>query len=61
MDVDGMVDDENSDFVAGRCWPTGRRTKARSQPRRRPERNSFFDAKVVPSIAYTDPEDAWAA
>ncbi|MBV8616402.1 MAG: FAD-dependent oxidoreductase, partial [Acetobacteraceae bacterium] len=23
-------------------------------------RNSFFDAKVIPSVAYTDPEVAWA-
>src|SRR5438270_12337938 len=23
-------------------------------------KNSFFDAKVIPSVAYTDPEVAWA-
>src|SRR3712207_3212896 len=23
-------------------------------------RNSYFDAKVIPSVAYTDPEVAWA-
>ena len=44
---------------ASRCWPTRRCTRARSRPRRRAGKNAFFDAKVIPSVAYTDPEVAW--
>ena len=37
----------------------GGRTRARSPPRSPPGKNSFFDAEVIPSVAYTDPEVAW--
>ena len=42
-----------------RCSRTRRRTKARSRPRRPPGKVSYFDARVIPSVAYTDPEVAW--
>ena len=42
-----------------RCSRTRRCTKAMS-PRRRPAgMKSHFDARVIPSVAYTDPEIAW--
>ena len=44
---------------ASRCWRTRRCTRARSRPRRPPGTKSCFDAKVIPSVAYTDPEVAW--
>ena len=44
---------------ASRCWPTRRCTRARSPPRAAAGKNSFFDATVIPSVAYTDPEVAW--
>ena len=33
--------------------------RARSQRKRQPVRTAHFDAKVIPSVAYTDPEVAW--
>ena len=44
---------------ASRCSPTRPPTKARSPPRTRAGHNSYFDATVIPSVAYTDPEVAW--
>ena len=44
---------------ASRCSRTRRRTKATSPRKRPPARRSFFDARVIPSVAYTDPEIAW--
>ncbi len=41
------------------CSPTRRRTRARSPPRSACGQKSSFDAKVIPSVAYTDPEVAW--
>ena len=46
-------------WSASRCWRTRRCTRARSRPRSPPGMKSFFDAKVIPSVAYTDPEVAW--
>ena len=44
---------------ASRCSPTRRCTRARSRPRWSPGTNRVFDARVIPSVAYTDPEVAW--
>ena len=45
---------------ASRCSRTRRCTKATSPPRPRRAQKSFFDARQIPSVAYTDPEIAWA-
>ena len=44
---------------ASRCWRTRRCMKAMSPRKRRPDKRSHFDARVIPSVAYTDPEVAW--
>ena len=44
---------------ATRCSRTRRCTKAMSPPRRPTGMKSHFDARVIPSVAYTDPEIAW--
>ena len=47
-------------WSASRCSPTRRPTRARSRPRSPPARTAIFDVKCIPSVAYTDPEVAWA-
>ena len=51
---------------ASRCSPTRRRTRpcrgrggGRRAARRREAEKTAFDARVIPSVAYTDPEIAW--
>ena len=46
-------------WSASRCWRTRRRTKASSRPKSPPARRSEWVARVIPSVAYTDPEIAW--
>ena len=44
---------------ASRCSPTRPCTRARSRPRSRPARRASSTPRVIPSVAYTDPEVAW--
>ena len=44
---------------ASRCSRTRRCTRATSRRKPRAGRRSHFDARVIPSVAYTDPEIAW--
>ena len=44
---------------ASRCSRTRRRTRARWRPKSASGHKSAFDAKCIPSVAYTDPEVAW--
>ena len=44
---------------ASRCSRTRRRTKGKSRPKSPPGEKRIFDARVIPSVAYTDPEIAW--
>ena len=45
---------------ASRCSRTRPCTRRMSRPRPRPGQRSCFDARQIPSVAYTDPEVAWA-
>ena len=45
---------------ASRCWRTRRCTKRMWRPRSHMATRVFFDARQIPSVAYTDPEVAWA-
>jgi dihydrolipoamide dehydrogenase len=47
------------DVVGSRCWRTRPRTRASWRPKSRPARRSEWVARVIPSVAYTDPEIAW--
>ncbi len=47
------------DIAASRCSRTRRCTRATSRRKPRRARRRFFDARVIPSVAYTDPEIAW--
>ena len=44
---------------ASRCSPTRPRTRARSRRKSASGHKALFDAKAIPSVAYTDPEVAW--
>ena len=44
---------------ASRCSRTRRCTKAHVAAEAAAGQKSFFDARVIPSVAYTDPEVAW--
>ena len=45
---------------ASRCWRTRRCTRPMSPPKSRAgDSKALFDARVIPSVAYTDPEVAW--
>jgi dihydrolipoamide dehydrogenase len=44
---------------ASRCWRTRRCTRRTWRPRSPPGTRAAFDARVIPSVAYTDPEVAW--
>ena len=46
-------------WSAIRCSRTRPRTKAGSPPKSPPARRSEWVARVIPSVAYTDPEIAW--
>ena len=46
-------------WSGNRCWRTRPRTKARSAEVAAGHK-AYFDARVIPSVAYTDPEIAWA-
>ena len=48
------------DIAGRRCWRTRRRTRATSPRRSPPATRRAFDARQIPSVAYTDPEIAWA-
>jgi len=41
------------------CWHTGGARRSRRSGSRCGQK-SYFDARVIPSVAYTDPEIAWA-
>jgi dihydrolipoamide dehydrogenase len=41
---------------ASRCWPT---REGRVAAENTAGKTSYFDATVIPSVAYTDPEVAW--
>ncbi len=45
---------------ASRCWRTRRCTRRTWRPKPRTARRRIFDARQIPSVAYTDPEVAWA-
>jgi dihydrolipoamide dehydrogenase len=47
------------DLVPGRCWLTRPCTKPRWRRKSPRARRVYFDARVIPSVAYTDPEVAW--
>ena len=47
-------------LLVSQCWHTKQSTKVTSLRKLFPVRKHYFDPKVIPSIAYTDPEVAWA-
>ena len=44
---------------AGRCWPTRPPTRRKVAAEVIAGENVRFDARTIPSVAYTDPEVAW--
>ena len=47
-------------WPASRCWPTRRRTKARSPPKCWPANRPRSSPLAIPAVVFTDPEIAWA-